>query len=487
MEWTKLSEVCPTWRTVAVQSPISWTSISVAQEGLRFHRLCLELSGKMPLDIFAGDFDFSDVYGESHSDTALESGNCIVDVAMVVDIISKYSHRIRIVRLPIPESESDLEMLVASLNTTMPLLSVRALGSGETYIHASEPEASFTPAPLVHQYPSLHSLTLERIGIPWDSPILTSLVGLELNLIQRPSSMEVFLEILDACPRLQRLVAFAPGLHPKSRKTNLLDDFEDDCGSNTNNDEPQYPPPTRTVALQHMRDFRMEATRQLRCPLEDGIEYDVIPNIAHAIPKDKTLLPLFSETRSVRIYVTDVYLEVRGYTVDCSVSDNITASLILHFSDYIADRSTAYLLPVVTVQVAQLFSSSLIVHWEMLGDWEKIFSFLPLLEHLKLNIANGVNCEIKPLFKILLPSFTDEKLFCPRLKTLFVEIRGNFYPKTAKFTPIVDGLAFRSSLGTPLHSLSLPSYCPTSKKLVGRLKSLVGTALELSQSRINRN
>ncbi|GBE86086.1 hypothetical protein SCP_0806100 [Sparassis crispa] len=223
MEWIRVLEVCRRWRTVGLGVSALWTDIHVAKN-LPFVNFCLKNSGDMLVNIFS------------------EEDDAVSDLAGVINSISAIGLRIRSLRW----ESSDLETLVQSLDFDMPRLTQLALGAES----GRRPDKKFFWNPRSDQYPSLCSLSLAAVDIQWSYPPFSSLVNLRLARLTRPDTVDEFLDFLQISPALETL-------HVDYSAPSVVENLQimDWVG-----EEPDIPPPTRTLSLLKLRRLHLGDT-----------------------------------------------------------------------------------------------------------------------------------------------------------------------------------------------------------------------------------
>ncbi|KAI0919533.1 hypothetical protein AcV5_001576 [Taiwanofungus camphoratus] len=374
-----LSQVCRRWRAVAVTAQKLW-SVLCSHLKPRLLRYFLERSGYAMLDIYW-------------------RGNCpkALSIAPYRDrVLSLHSSR------PVfPEKDPD-----SLLTLSMPNLEILSFEDQRSH----KPFTAFN-----HQFPKLRHLYLRGALITWTSTIYSCLVSLELYDISESvcehaiPSMDVFLDVLNACPSLELL---------KIRES----------GPSLPRGTAGYPTPTRIVSLSKLRELHLEHSTNnvayllahLAIPAHTFIRIECFAIfygegiIADVFPHDTSMLFIFSQTRVLDIdrsgrdlvVLADTQLDGPSRSSLCGRRGSMSMKLIWF------DEFRSRVLPQALCELAELFESSPIASFKIdfgwIGDpneqdiptdtWENIFECFPHLRDLEIW---DHSCDAEPIFQAL--------------------------------------------------------------------------------------
>jgi hypothetical protein len=188
---THLIMVCHHWRSVMMEFPSLWSSLSFAN--VRLTAEMLRRSGISPL-VVKLDYPPYDVLPEA------------------VNLALSHLYRIRV--LHITASSESCQRLLTVLNDPAPILES---------LYLSRQSTPFPP-PLLCKFqgatPRLRRLSIYELDVPWDSPLLRNLTHLEIRNSTFIPSLPEFLDALSRCPALETLI-ISRSL-PRTRENNQV-------------------------------------------------------------------------------------------------------------------------------------------------------------------------------------------------------------------------------------------------------------------------
>ncbi|KAL6303587.1 hypothetical protein BKA93DRAFT_826421 [Sparassis latifolia] len=420
-----------------VDSPISWTNIDVGL-GIPFLHLCLERSKSALVDFKFEDNSWPDIPPSIHEDIVL--------------MLMPVGHRIRNLHLTWI-TKPTIEKLLSQFTLTMPKL------EGLSIFPRSIP-----PWTCAHPFdvasPALRRLRLKEMSVSWISPMLCGLVKLELEDGRKISvpSMDVFLDILDACPGLTKLTLKLSGPILPFGVAEFLE-------------------PMRHVSLPHIKKVLLydmannlayllahlvisssaQLHMELHCDSDEPVDHEDALVLTDLLPHDRTGLSNLVVAAYLHITYSLGYFHITAYPFGYGTC------LDVELCQFVDDHSL--LLPHALRDLADVFAASVVTCLIMDADmnrmdvvtWLSVLTQLSLLEELKV----GCYSDNLPLFVALQssPINADTGLMVPHLKFLTV---NRFSLNEESLVPgIVACLQDRAAAGSRLVELEfIESFSP---------------------------
>jgi hypothetical protein len=224
--WLSVVGTCQRWRNIAHSFPPLWSRIDFGNDvsKLRYAHHFIRLSGDVPLKV--------SLYRDRNRTTMDEITGILLP------------HLSRIENLQFTLRGSNIHQLLPVLTCSAPLLRVLCLrqDASSRSLLLERQDSVMIPRIFDSDAPLLEQLTLKHVSVNWTTSIFQGLSVLDIaseNPIYTPT-MESFLDVLDACPKLQalRLVDAGPEL-PRGTV--------------------EYPEPLRSVHLAELRRLTLSA------------------------------------------------------------------------------------------------------------------------------------------------------------------------------------------------------------------------------------
>jgi len=329
------------------------------------------------------------------------------------------------------------------------------------------PDSSVHMQAPIQRFPNLRSLFIDGLALPWTSLALVGLKALHLkDLGWRCSpTLKVFLDILDACPDLERLTA-------------------DSALKNDTDDTTQYPDPGRIIALPRMKYMRLSddleivslSLAHLSTPSTAHVEIVVETDYASIIDGpsvfslDASKILGLTAVKSLVYDFSFMAINICGSTIypsgkytweEPTVALQVSPPLAyrhrpvdyISYDDQVKGRlALLHLLPDVYNALRPCSISELYVSSKVTMDinvWRCILSALPSL--VDLTIATHYDdCDI---YEVLAsPSADGSDMLCPRLEEF--HIHG-----WTMDVPLISCLRYRTARGSRLRLLAFHTPC----------------------------
>ncbi|KAI0710750.1 hypothetical protein C8Q76DRAFT_72069 [Earliella scabrosa] len=435
--WLPLMHVCRHWWTVTRSMPELWSAIDVHQN-MDWLELCLSRSANAPLDLALHD-----------SSGALQA----------IPILISASYRIRTIAFP-ELDEVDFPLVLSFFPRSFPKLEEMGV-SCEDAANGAEPLIDMTP----EFFPSLKSVTLYGLRVPWTSTVCSGLTYMYLaqcSIDGPPITLAAFLDVLEHCRALEELHL------DEFLSSALLDMFPDI--------------PNRVISLPSLRKIVLEEEvayiRQLTSCIALPIDVKIhLEPLVELEPADYTFHQLFGDNRAhiamfssaseatIDIQAASMKLVARPpyrppvLSIDSTCIDNDVQPT--DFSSLFGRNLEAF---------AELFADSPITTLVLSGNtdyvtqaaWERLFAAFPTLETLKIKCAGQ---SVHRIFAALttVPS-TDSgapvPVVCPNLRQVvmsgkalwrnemdMVELERFLRVRAERGVPALESLVIRLGLG----------------------------------------
>lgn len=190
-----ICHVCRRWRSIAISTPLLWNTIVSRgwQRDRSWIPIALERAAGAPLEVLVDIWSHT---GPSKAQIVRET----------LELLLPHSSTFRTVEFEFDSHHPNDDPSLLALVSRSLVLMTKVVGLH--LIHLGEWASSPLPfdAADFNQSGSLRYLTLAGVyTLPWSSPAYTSLRSLDLQSISSPPDVEKFLDILRACPELERL------------------------------------------------------------------------------------------------------------------------------------------------------------------------------------------------------------------------------------------------------------------------------------------
>ncbi|KDQ49981.1 hypothetical protein JAAARDRAFT_63459 [Jaapia argillacea MUCL 33604] len=203
--------VCRRWNVVAKSTPDLWTTVTIASGGASRVEALLSRSKDVTVDVIIG-----------------QDIRCDEEISMITALMREHLHRIR--NLSLVDIPPHLALrILAQLSIAAPRLELLAIINTGLSMDA---ERFLIPSSfLVEGASQIKHLVSDYFSIYWSSPLFHDLSTLRLDL-EHPDaapSSDLFLSVLESCPRLEQLQLYHAG--PVLPRTLRDPDHHAECAS----------------------------------------------------------------------------------------------------------------------------------------------------------------------------------------------------------------------------------------------------------------
>ncbi|KZT65537.1 hypothetical protein DAEQUDRAFT_522504 [Daedalea quercina L-15889] len=391
LSWLKITHVCRHWRTVALATPLLWTSIP-AEKGPSFLSACLKRSNDVLVDVI--------------------SHRCVLAVDPLLDVLHSHTRRLRTLSFPALSHDAAKKLLV---DVVTPAPSLEHL-----VVQVPTPSHNYTPPQFAlpdRDWSRLRSLRLNNIALPGHVSPVSSLTSLNLSdvIVGDRAALNSLLDSLAGCVQLVHLT------------------ISDSCPSPLKGDEREEISKRRTIPLRTLHTLKLSAhasvvsevlssvsvspltTTEIKCVLDPR---QTSHNLVSAILRShSTDLESSARAHSLYLFVASNIFRVRAFDAGGSSS----AKLLDMDIECNPPMDMSYLLPDALRDLTHVFSASPVTDMQVFGDqrfispedWRVALTRLPALKTLEV----GSRGRVDSLFQAL--SFSDVGLsICPHLKKM---------------------------------------------------------------------